>query len=224
MTAQAKLAKMLRWQSEACRHVGSPLYVGLLEHAALDVEAGGPCLEVLAGHEDDDPRAMLPLRFMGGVHRLVLEGRAPELARAYAGDYGSDAWSPFQATVVEHSDVLRMAVTRGVQTNEVSRCAALLGGFLLVAEATGLPLRVLELGSSAGLVLRWDAYRYEGPGRAFGDPASPVRLDLLRRHHGMLAGSSSRPRSVSDPNCIESFFAALAAARSSSSSSCAPNR
>jgi hypothetical protein len=178
MTAQAKLAKMLRWQSEACRHVGSPLYVGLLEHAALDVEAGGPCLEVLAGHEDDDPRAMLPLRFMGGVHRLVLEGRAPELARAYAGDYGSDAWSPFQATVVEHSDVLRTAVTRGVQTNEVSRCAALLGGFLLVAEATGLPLRVLELGSSAGLVLRWDAYRYEGPGRAFGDPASPVRLDF----------------------------------------------
>jgi len=80
--------------------------------------------------------------------------------------------------VVEHSDVLRTAITRGVQTNEVSRCAALLGGFLLVAEATGLPLRVLELGSSAGLVLRWDAYRYEGPGRAFGDPASPVRLDF----------------------------------------------
>ena len=47
-----------------------------------------------------------------------------------------------------------------------------------VAQATGLPLRTLELGSSAGLILRWDAYRYVGAGREWGDPASPVRLDL----------------------------------------------
>ncbi len=50
-------------------------------------------------------------------------------------------------------------------------------------------------------------------------------VDLLRRHHGIDAGSSSpRPRSVSEPNCTESFFAALMAARSSSSMSWAPKR
>jgi hypothetical protein len=177
MGAQAKIAERLRWQADACAQLGSPLYAGLLEHAAADVEAGGPCRDVLAGHEHDDPRSMLPLRFMGAVHRLVLEGRVPQLARAYAED-GIDAWPPFRSAVEEYAGELRAGVQRVVQTNEVSRCSALLGGFLLVAQATGLPLRVLELGSSAGLNLRWDAYRYEGRGRGWGDPASPVRLDL----------------------------------------------
>jgi hypothetical protein len=57
-----------------------------------------------------------------------------------------------------------------------SAVARLVGGFLLVAQATGLPLHVLELGSSAGLILRWDAYRYETDGHAWGAAASPVRL------------------------------------------------
>jgi hypothetical protein len=41
-----------------------------------------------------------------------------------------------------------------------------------------LPLRVLEIGSSAGLNLRWDRYRYDGgaDGTGFGPVNSPVRL------------------------------------------------
>jgi hypothetical protein len=175
--AQAKIVEGLRWQAAACARIGSPLYAGLLERAAADVEAGGPCRHVLAGHEGDDPRSMLPLRFMGAVHRLVLEGRVPQLAHAYAKD-DVDAWPSFLDVVEDHAAELRVALEDGVQTNEVSRCAALVGGFLLVTQATGLPLRVLELGSSAGLILRWDAYRYEADGRAWGDAASPVRLDF----------------------------------------------
>jgi hypothetical protein len=48
-----------------------------------------------------------------------------------------------------------------------------------VARDTGLPLRVLELGSSAGLNLRFDRYRYEQDGASFGDPLSPVRFQNL---------------------------------------------
>jgi hypothetical protein len=51
-------------------------------------------------------------------------------------------------------------------------------GFLEVVSSTGLPLRVLEIGSSAGLNLRWDRYRYDGgaDGTGFGPVNSPVRL------------------------------------------------
>ena len=69
------------------------------------------------------------------------------------------------------------------QTNEVLRSAALLGGFLTVAEETGLPLRCLELGSSAGLNQSWDAYGYrlgaDGPARRPG--LIPPVADRLAR-------------------------------------------
>ncbi len=65
-----------------------------------------------------------------------------------------------------------------MQTNEVGRCAALLPGFLAVAEQTGLPLRVLEVGASAGLILGWDSYRYEAEGFSWGPPASPLRIEF----------------------------------------------
>src|SRR5262249_38169107 len=60
--------------------------------------------------------------------------------------------------------------------NEVGRSAALVPGFLTVAAATGLPLRLLEVGSSAGLNLRVDGYWYEQRGASWGDPDSGVRF------------------------------------------------
>ena len=64
-----------------------------------------------------------------------------------------------------------------LQTNETARCGALIGGFLTVAGGTGLPLRALELGASAGLNLHFDRYRYEQDGKAFGPEDSPVRFE-----------------------------------------------
>jgi hypothetical protein len=135
---------------------------------------------VLAGHEGDPAGSALALRFMGAVHRLVLEGRAAGLARHYRSAGGeaaiAGAWPAFRATVDRHAGAIRARLDSPVQTNEVGRSAALVGGFLLVARESGLPLRVLEIGASAGLNLRWDHYRYESADAAWGPPDSPVRL------------------------------------------------
>jgi hypothetical protein len=171
---------MLRLQGEWCTRLGSPLYGLLCARAADDVEAGGPTADVLAGHEDDRPASALALRLMGAVHRLVLAGEAPALARHYpsAGGDGdaAGAWPAFRALLETRRDDLRVLVEHGVQTNEVGRAAALAPGFLTVARETGLPLRILEMGTSAGLNLRWDRFRYETAERAWGDPSSPVVL------------------------------------------------
>ena len=92
--ARQDLAKRLRWQASGCRHIGSPLYGELLDRAAEDLEAGGPTWEILRGEEARPLGDMVPLRFMGAVHRLVLEGRAPDLAPHYSGAGSGDGAAP----------------------------------------------------------------------------------------------------------------------------------
>jgi hypothetical protein len=78
--------------------------------------------------------------------------------------------------VAHQTAALAELLPHPVQTNDAGRSGSLLGGFLLIAQLTGLPLRLLEIGSSAGLNLCWDRYRYEWAGGAWGDPASALRL------------------------------------------------
>jgi hypothetical protein len=169
----------LRWQAEACARLGSPLYASLLARAAEDVEAGGVVARVL-GDRPATNSSVLALRLMGSVHRLVLDGEAPGLAATYpsAGGHADPdaAWAAFTALIADQFDAVNAGIDRPVQTNEVGRAGALVGGFLEVARATGLPLRVFEIGSSAGLNLRWDRFLYEARGATWGWPESPVRL------------------------------------------------
>lgn len=170
----------LREQAEWCRLMGSPLYASLLDEALADVERGGAAWRVLEPHTAPGRRgAALALRLMAAVHRLVLTGRAPALAAYYPTAGGAafgNAWPAFHDVLVAHADALRQDVARPCQTNEVGRCAALAFGFFEVAHRARLPLRLLEVGASAGLNLRWDLFRYGNGAVSWGDPASPVDL------------------------------------------------
>lgn len=161
--------------------MGSPLYAQLLTHAADDVEAEGPAWRVLEAHAGPGRGAALALRFMAAAHRLVLRGQAPELARHYpsvGGRPGPDAWPAFRALLAAQEDAVRTLAGHPCQTNEVGRCAALVFGFLEVVHDARLPLRLLEVGASAGLNLRWDGFRFgvAGGGAGWGDTQSPVDL------------------------------------------------
>jgi hypothetical protein len=188
-------AALLRDQAGWCDRLGSPLYRDLLRRAATDCEAGGPTWDVLDGHERDPEASAVALRFLGAVHRLVLGGEAPALARHYpsaGGGLGADPWPDFADALTAHRARLRELVVLPVQTNEVGRSATLVGGFLVIAHATHLPLRILEIGSSAGLNLRWDHYRYEQNGVGFGPRDSEVRfVNPFRDHMASIAGGAT---------------------------------
>jgi hypothetical protein len=166
-------------QRQACANLGSALYARLLDGIAADVAAGGICAAVLGPHAGDSLNSALPLRFLGAVHRLVLDGRAPALAAHYpsvGGTPGPGLVDDFLAAVADLRPEVEARLPLGVQTNEVGRSAALVGGYAEVARRSGLPLRVLEVGASAGLNLRWDHYWYDTGASTLGDPDSPVRF------------------------------------------------
>ena len=121
----------------------------------------------------------LPLRLLAGLHYLVLGGEA--------------SWDDLDGALDRHGEfLLGWATDQDVQTNEVQRSWALLPAFLAVSDAQ--PLDLLELGSSAGLNLIWDRYRYAyahggwgtGELELRGDDRIPVPAELLGREATVL--------------------------------------
>ena len=206
---EARTAQIMRWQADACRELGSPLYGDLLVRAADDVLTGGPTADVLRGHLDDRLSSVLALRLLGGAHALALSGRAPELAAYYPSAGGTldpapgspRAWAALRQTFAEHGEEIRSWLGHPPQTNEVGRAAALLGGLRHIATECELPIRLIEVGASAGLNLRADRFYVPGEAGSYGDPDSPVvlpggwqgeppptsRVDVVERVGGDLA-------------------------------------
>src|SRR5262249_51556555 len=142
-------------QLRSCEQLGSLLYAELARRARQDLQDGGGVARLLDGWAGNPVPDALPLRLLGAAHRIVPDGRAPRLAAYFPSTGGSprfpEAWDALRETLEINFDEVRRRLGEQVQTNEVRRCAALLGGFLQVAGRTGLPLCLREIGSSAGL-------------------------------------------------------------------------
>lgn len=191
-TLRHPLAELFRESARGCRRYG-PTNARLLADAADDLEAGGVTAAVMAGHERERAGSVPGLRFAAAVHRLVLAGRAPSLARHYPSVGGrldeATLWQDAQRVLARHIDRLRATIAAThVQTNEPGRSAPLYGGLLVAAQRAGveaglpagepLPVRLLEVGASAGLNLRPHRICYRlADGTMFGDPRSPLVLD-----------------------------------------------
>lgn len=176
------LSTSFRQQARACGALGSPMYAALLERVAEDIDAGGPCADVLAGHEDASGPSGTALRLLGSVHRLVLQRRAGALATYYPSVGGTweveGGWAAFRDLVAEAPDDVREWLDHPPQTNEIGRSAALLGGLLELTSRLGdLPLRLHEIGASGGLNLHADRFAYvSDDARSVGPADSPVTL------------------------------------------------
>jgi hypothetical protein len=85
---------------------------------------------------------------LAGLHFLVLTEKI--------------TWEEAADAPAEHRDFLtRYIAETGIQTNEVQRCWMLLPCFLEIARRTEAEtFDLVEIGSSAGLNLEWDRYRY----------------------------------------------------------------
>lgn len=119
---------------------------------------------------ESPPRRDAALRLLAGLHRLVLEGRAE--------------WDNVPKALDREAPFLRRYVAEvEIQTNEVQRAWALLPCFLELARWSGAQaFDFVELGTSAGLLLLWDRYRYRYAAGEWG--AESATLELVGEERG----------------------------------------
>jgi hypothetical protein len=174
------LPDRFRRQADALtRENRSPLSAALMYNAADDAEANG-IVAKLFEPVPTPPGSVPQLRLLGALHHLVLDGQAQELAVFYPSAGGTrtpDAiWPAAAATIEAHFDWIQERLRRTVQTNEPGRSTVLYPALLWLTDRYQLPIRLLEIGASAGLNLLADRYCYVAQGQELGDAASPVRF------------------------------------------------
>lgn len=102
---------------------------------------------------------------LAAVQYLLFSDRENPLAEWYqslGGDRtAGDLEGQFAAFVKEHREPISQLIgSRLVQTNEVARCTFLLPAYNLINKTTGLPIALIEVGTSAGLTQNVDRYGY----------------------------------------------------------------
>lgn len=144
--------------------------------ALLDDPGAGPFLARIRDWPGAPLGDGLPLRSAGALHGLHLSGQEPALAPIYAGEPADDV-AVVREAVRRHGDRLLPWLDSPPQTNEAGRSANFVAAMLWLA-AQGLPPRFecLEIGSSAGINLMIDRYRYELGGVVVGPEDAAMRL------------------------------------------------
>ena len=177
-----RLAEAFASQSRACASLGSPFMGRLMalfaERYTRDMPLGARLFDwpgdvSSRGHS-------LPLRMAGALHALRLQGDAG-LDRVYppmevADD---DLWAAVLDALRRETAAIDAFIDSPPQTNEVRRAAVLIAAGNWLAGRYGLPLRLSEMGASAGLNLMWDRFALETPeGRIGPEGAMTLRPEM----------------------------------------------
>jgi hypothetical protein len=168
------------WQRGLCAKNDAPTYVALIDELMRRLGPDEAVTNLLTDGDEDPIQSALCLRLFGAVNRIAVASSAEWIDAYYPNRGGvTDVGAVVPAFfdfLTSHVETVREHMRAGVQTNDVTRAAPLSAAMNHVALATGLPLRLLEVGSSAGLNLLLDKYFVESTTRSWGPEDSPLRL------------------------------------------------
>lgn len=178
MTLPDHVLRCFEHQALACELLGSPFTSRVCALIGARLTSHSRFGARIAHWPETAMSDVLALRAAGGLNALARSGKCPELTAAYPPNALDDEqlWSGISAAIAVHDWFLHDYLDSPPQTNEVARSGSLLGGALHLASATGLPLDVYEIGSSAGLNLGFDRYRYDLGAGSWGSDAEGVRI------------------------------------------------
>ncbi|WP_425229283.1 DUF2332 domain-containing protein [Sphingomonas sp.] len=177
MAGEANNRGAFRIQEYYCRQMGAPRYAALCAAVADGLTRATAVGRRLLDWAGEPTRDALPLRFIGGLHALVLAGKDAGLARVFAGEVTEDAIAAgLERVLAVHEADLLPWLDGPPQTNEPGRSAALMCGLMAVARRHGPRIEVIEIGSSAGLNLLIGRYGFDLGGTRVGPPDAPIVL------------------------------------------------
>ncbi len=152
-------------QAQWCEDLGSPFTAALLNRFAEDFEVGGPIYHLCKDWPGNPRKDALGLRLAGALHHAVLAAPECDLAQTYPArspDWSMErVWPLAREWLSENTAHIADFIQSPPQTNETRRAIILLPGFLELSARYGKPLRLLELGASAGLNQAWDKFSYQ---------------------------------------------------------------
>lgn len=199
-----QILRAMEKQIAFCHAAGAPFTANIIEVIRDNVVAGGALAPLVVPWHGNPLGDALPLRITGALHLMVRTARAHGLARYYPG-HGNAAWDKtavareIETAVKANLPFVRDMLSGPPQTNETGRSAVLMPGYAEIANRTGLPLGILELGASAGLNLLWDRYAYRYDERLVGSRDAP--LTIAAEWRGPWCGVERLPRVVSRRGC-----------------------
>ena len=177
---EPSLFEAMQVQAYACAALGSPMHGQILTALAENLRNGGVVHELTKDLDLRPGRDAVPLRIIGAVHREVLAGRAPQLARHYpsvGGAPGPELIDDYLATLETNRDAVVDGLGRTVQTNEVGRTTMLVTGMAYFARQFALDsVHLREVGSSSALNLMVDKFFFDTGTQTAGRPNSTVRF------------------------------------------------
>ena len=176
------LSEAFAYQAESNRHLDSPFTARVLDLLAKRLAPGTPLTDRMFNWQGNiGPSGhSLPLRFLAGLHALVLTGASPELIAEYPPNANTDdesLWSAIEHAMLANSDVLDQWLDNPPQTNEVRRAAVLIAAGHWLAGRYNLPIQMFELGASAGLNMMWDHFALRTPDGIWGAADPVITLD-----------------------------------------------
>jgi hypothetical protein len=166
-----------RIQEYYCAKMAAPIYTRICAALASGLTRDSRTGARVLDWPGEPTRDALPLRLMGGLHALVLAGQDDELAAIFSGavDDPAAVEAGLLGVLQRHDDALHPWLDGPPQTNEPGRSGALIVGLLEIARRFGPRVEILEIGSSAGLNLLIDRFRFDLGGAVFG-PESPITI------------------------------------------------
>lgn len=206
MADEATNRDAFRQQAAFCAAMDAPITAAMCDALANALARDSRTGRAVLDWPGEPIPDALPLRLVGGLHALAQTGIDPDLTALFRGE--GEPQAILRRVLRDHDAALLPWLDGPPQTNEPMRSGVLMAGLLAVARRHGPRVELLEIGSSAGLNLLIDRYRFDMGGVTVGPqdapvtirpdwrgappPAAPLRIERVR-------GVDIQPLDATDP-------------------------